>query len=323
MGKSDTRRRRFRGKCFTIMVSCNPSLSEEDLAYLKKYKYKAGAYTPLDTVLSSISQKTVCFVPEWISPNAITLIGFVLNVIGMGCLSVLKTADGATSRLAFLINAVTSSLYIYLDMLDGKQARRLGCSSPLGQLFDHGCDSLSISCFLYSVIKAIGIEDPVVIGLMFGVVGFVFVSFQLIEYFQDVLMFGTSFCGVSEVEVLSVFVMLLSFAAGTSVWSRPILFEYTLRDFSAFFTIVLMGGAIFIKNVLILIQGSDLPKEEEGNKNNSRTDHVKRFIPLLYCCLSSFTVEPFLLSFASCPRLLGCIITRMAFWVGGTVSGIT
>ena len=31
----------------------------------------------------------------------------------------------------------------YLDAIDGKQARRTGSSTPLGELFDHGCDSMS------------------------------------------------------------------------------------------------------------------------------------------------------------------------------------
>lgn len=36
-------------------------------------------------------------------------------------------------------------LFVYqsLDAIDGKQARRTGSSSPLGELFDHGCDSVS------------------------------------------------------------------------------------------------------------------------------------------------------------------------------------
>lgn len=36
-------------------------------------------------------------------------------------------------------------LFIYqtLDATDGKQARRTGTSSPLGELFDHGCDSMT------------------------------------------------------------------------------------------------------------------------------------------------------------------------------------
>ena len=34
-------------------------------------------------------------------------------------------------------------MYQTLDAIDGKQARRTNSSSPLGELFDHGCDSLS------------------------------------------------------------------------------------------------------------------------------------------------------------------------------------
>ena len=36
-------------------------------------------------------------------------------------------------------------LFIYqtLDAIDGKQARRTNSSNPLGELFDHGCDSVS------------------------------------------------------------------------------------------------------------------------------------------------------------------------------------
>jgi phosphatidylglycerophosphate synthase len=37
-------------------------------------------------------------------------------------------------------------LFVYqsLDAIDGKQARRTNSSSPLGELFDHGCDAISI-----------------------------------------------------------------------------------------------------------------------------------------------------------------------------------
>jgi phosphatidylglycerophosphate synthase len=36
-------------------------------------------------------------------------------------------------------------LFIYqsLDAIDGKQARRTNSSTPLGELFDHGCDAIS------------------------------------------------------------------------------------------------------------------------------------------------------------------------------------
>lgn len=34
-------------------------------------------------------------------------------------------------------------MYQSLDAIDGKQARRTGSANPLGELFDHGCDSIS------------------------------------------------------------------------------------------------------------------------------------------------------------------------------------
>jgi ethanolaminephosphotransferase len=44
----------------------------------------------------------------------------------------------------FLLNGIAMLLYQTLDNMDGKQARRTGTSSPLGLLFDHGCDAFNL-----------------------------------------------------------------------------------------------------------------------------------------------------------------------------------
>ena len=41
----------------------------------------------------------------------------------------------------YLFNGLAVLTYLHLDCIDGKQARRTGSSSPLGQLFDHGAAS--------------------------------------------------------------------------------------------------------------------------------------------------------------------------------------
>ena len=41
------------------------------------------------------------------------------------------------------MNALGLFIYQSLDAIDGKQARRTSTSTPLGELLDHGCDSLS------------------------------------------------------------------------------------------------------------------------------------------------------------------------------------
>lgn len=44
---------------------------------------------------------------------------------------------------AYLQAALGLFIYQTLDATDGKQARRTGSSTPLGELFDHGCDAFS------------------------------------------------------------------------------------------------------------------------------------------------------------------------------------
>jgi len=43
----------------------------------------------------------------------------------------------------YILNAFCLFFYQTFDALDGKQARRTLSSSPLGELFDHGCDAIS------------------------------------------------------------------------------------------------------------------------------------------------------------------------------------
>lgn len=57
---------------------------------------------------------------------------------------------------ALILFGISYLCYHYLDVLDGKHARRTGSSSALGMLMDHGCDALTTFLFtmsLGSVIK--------------------------------------------------------------------------------------------------------------------------------------------------------------------------
>ena len=50
-------------------------------------------------------------------------------------------------RWVYLFCAIGLFVYQSLDAIDGKQARRTNTNTPLGELFDHGCDSLSTGEF--------------------------------------------------------------------------------------------------------------------------------------------------------------------------------
>jgi phosphatidylglycerophosphate synthase len=108
------------------------------------------------------------------------------------------------------------SLFIYqtLDAIDGKQARRTGSSSPLGQLFDHGCDALQscIAVYIPLQIWKVPPTEPGFFFLMFGIL-FVFYCANWEEYHIGVLRtaqkVGPIHIGMTECQFILMFTMAL------------------------------------------------------------------------------------------------------------------
>ncbi|KAG0473204.1 hypothetical protein HPP92_015061 [Vanilla planifolia] len=81
----------------------------------------------------------------WTSrPNMITLTGFMFVLLS-ALLGYIYSPhlDTAPPRWVHLAHGLLLFLYQTFDAVDGKQARRTSSSSPLGELFDHGCDALA------------------------------------------------------------------------------------------------------------------------------------------------------------------------------------
>lgn len=72
-------------------------------------------------------------------------------------------------RWVYLLSAFSVWIYCQLDCIDGKQARRTKTSSPLGQLFDHGCDALSVNLLLANISVTLSIPCGWAHGL--GILG--------------------------------------------------------------------------------------------------------------------------------------------------------
>jgi phosphatidylglycerophosphate synthase len=89
------------------------------------------------------------------APNLVTFIGFICMISSYFCMLYYDTTlSQDIPRWVFLKASIDIFIYQTLDAIDGKQARRTKSSSPLGQLFDHGCDSFSLTFFLLSVSQA-------------------------------------------------------------------------------------------------------------------------------------------------------------------------
>lgn len=52
--------------------------------------------------------------------------------------------ESELNKWFYLWTALTLHFYMHLDNCDGKQARKTNSSSPLGMIFDHGCDIVTL-----------------------------------------------------------------------------------------------------------------------------------------------------------------------------------
>ena len=114
-------------------------ITEEGLKNIKEHKYQSGGYSILDKILNPFWETVVKLMPNSLAPNTITLLGVVINFMAYFTMFYYdRTLKEVVPGITYLNFAIGLFIYQVLDAIDGKQARRTGSSSPLGQLFDHG-----------------------------------------------------------------------------------------------------------------------------------------------------------------------------------------
>ena len=92
---------------------------------------------------------------------------------------------------AYISSALGLFIYQSLDAIDGKQARRTGSASPLGELVDHGCDSVSMVVVILSTSVAIELGTEPVWMFFFSFMGtFLFYCAHWQAYVSGTIKFG-------------------------------------------------------------------------------------------------------------------------------------
>lgn len=107
-----------------------------------------------------------------------------------------------------------------LDNLDGRQARRTGTSSPLGHLFDHGCDTLNVFITGLNTAAALRLGSNVrALLLVWGAGMALFFSATLEEYYNGALNLGF-INGPNEGLLIMQIIYLVSAIFGSNVWTQ-------------------------------------------------------------------------------------------------------
>jgi len=195
-------------------------LTSEQLETIKNHKYVAGTYTPIDNILNPMWLKLTTFLPLWMAPNLVTLLGWFHMIFLWSLItSYAPTApDWHTPCWVLLLAAWCLMVYQTMDAMDGKQARRTGASSPLGQLFDHGCDATTVFLVIHSVTSVAGLSGSPfqIVVVMMGIFTFFIAQWQ--EYHLHVLPHAVGPFGVTEQQLMAVGIFVVSGVLGPSMW---------------------------------------------------------------------------------------------------------
>ncbi|ORY54564.1 CDP-alcohol phosphatidyltransferase [Pseudomassariella vexata] len=233
-------------------------ISDDALIHLKSYKYSAVDKSPISQyILRPYWNAFVELMPLWLAPNMVTLIGFFFILGNIGLLVIfMPDLVGPGPSWLYLSFAFGLFMYQTMDNIDGKQARRTGTSSGLGELFDHGIDSLNctLASLLETAAMALGTSKS---GVFTALVPCLPMFFSTWETYHTHTLYLGYFNGPTEGLLIACAVMALSGIYGPGIWTERIVDlagsknllgydhlvgEYSIRDI----WIVIVAGAFLI-----------------------------------------------------------------------------
>ena len=183
-------------------------------------------------VLNPVWNYLVEFFPMWLAPNLITFVGFLMTFIPAIMILILDPSfsESALTAPFYYFCAVSIIVYQYLDALDGKQARRTKSSSVLGELFDHGCDSVTTLAIYIILAECLQLGSVSQWGLIVFIISgpVTFQLFTMEKRFTRVLRTGVGQFGVIESHYLCSLLFLLTGIFGNNIWTAGwTVFGYT------------------------------------------------------------------------------------------------
>lgn len=193
------------------MVFYDNFITTQGVQNLAVYKYSSTGYTTLDNILNPYWYKWVEYIPDTWAPNMITLCAALSCVIPTWLFVLIDPSfSGPYPTWLYILAAFGVWCYQTLDALDGKQARRIGLASPLGQLLDHGCDSFAGVYIMLLIMSCGGLGEAIpAYGLIFlYIISFYFANWS--EYFTHVSVTRIGDMGVTEIQWLTIIILLFT-----------------------------------------------------------------------------------------------------------------
>ncbi|XP_076759679.1 choline/ethanolaminephosphotransferase 1 bbc isoform X5 [Xylocopa sonorina] len=261
-------------------------LSPGQLKRLSEHKYNCTTNSLLDGLLQPWWNWLVSKVPFWLAPNLITIVGLIVNVLTT-LVIIYYSPDARTEapRWACFLCALGLFIYQSLDAIDGKQARRTGTVSPLGELFDHGCDSISTVFVALSACIAVQLGYyPTWMFFQCFCAMTLFYCAHWQTYVSGSLKFGK--VDVTEAQFTIIIIHLISAIFGPKIWMMEL--PYTGTEVKVFPLWAAVGIAILLaqSSISVILAGG-------VGKNGSTvagTSVLSPIIPFSFVVVPAFII---------------------------------
>lgn len=189
--------------------------------------------------------------PKFIAPNLITLAGWVFSVVpwiilfGLYGPAMSNDPKYPIPSWYFFGQAVCYFIYRILDEVDGKHARNINNSSPLGLFFDHGVDAMSVG--IQGMIHARTMQFG---NCIFGFSGLaaisaIFHTNTAEEYYTGILVLKE--CnGVTDLSFILYGVMIVAGTFGNEVFTQDLYMGWSAGNLINLFIAVSQFCQIFL-----------------------------------------------------------------------------
>uniref|UniRef100_A0A1Q3G2T6 diacylglycerol cholinephosphotransferase n=1 Tax=Culex tarsalis TaxID=7177 RepID=A0A1Q3G2T6_CULTA len=263
----------------------NKLLQAGQLKKLGEHKYSCTSVSLLDPILQPWWCWLVARVPLWLAPNLITIVGLAVNILTTLIL-IYFSPNGRLEppRWASALCALGLFVYQSLDAIDGKQARRTNSSTPLGELFDHGCDS--ISTVFVALSACISVQLGFYPRWMFFQCFCAMTLFYCAHwqtYVSGTLRFGR--IDVTEAQCTIIGIHLISAVFGPEIWMTKI-GGVDVKILPLYFAVFVFGLLAF-QNASVIFTGG-------VGKNGSTvagTSVLSPIIPFLFVVIPAYVIS--------------------------------
>lgn len=306
-------------------------IPQHAIKHLDEYKYQSEDRSLVTKyVLKPFWLKFERIFPLWMAPNMVTLLGLLFIVVSDILVFYFDPYyDVVSPKWVYFYHAFAVFMYQTFDACDGIHARRTGQSSPLGELFDHCCDSMNTTLMVVQFASVANLTcNPLIFIVQFSALANFYLSTW--EEFHTHKLFLAEISGPVEGLLMICAVFILTGVLGVEkVWKSELyLLEFTLLDVNYTISITgsyvsaFCGGVVMLFNIYSARRNviQCLKSDKRENEINSALNGLYPFAIYYAIILILFVLHPVIIAHFTTSMIL-TIGACMSYTVGRIITG--